>query len=247
MRISCLLFSFCLLLSCKSSYTASETIQNVRLSDTNVTADQEIETIIAPYRTEADARMNITIGQLDIMLHKGSPESTLGNWLADMIFDELNDRLDKKIDFAIQNQGGVRVNSLAPGTITIGEVFEIMPFDNLVAIVELDSTVTHVLLNHIAGDGGWPISKNLNLKIQEDRAIDIMINQEPLKNRTYRIAVPDYVANGGSNCDFLIGQPRMDLGLLIRDLFIEHITKENDSGIIQTATLDKRIIKLSNE
>ena len=236
---------FLSLVACRSSFVVSdEKVDRIRIADAEVTQDQSIDLMIAPYRQEASTKMDQVIGTLDTELTKQSLQSTLGNWLADMMYDELREVRNLDIDLAIQNQGGVRVNSIGAGPITIGEVFEVMPFDNLVSIVTLDATGVQELLNHIAKDGGWPISRTVNMEIKDDSAVNVTIHGDEInKEKLYKVAMPDYIANGGSGTNFLAGKPRYDLGILIREVFINHIKRETAEGKTQSAQLDNRIYR----
>ncbi len=238
-----ILLSIILLLSCKTQFAITEKVSITHVSEA-YDDDEAIEGLIRPYREQADEKMNLVIGFLDKNLEKAMPESSLGNWLADMMLDEINARLDLPIDIAIQNHGGIRLNVFSAGDITVGKVFEVMPFDNLVTIMTLDSTGLVSLLDQIAASGGWPISRTVRMEIKAQKSSNVFVHGEPISDRKYRVALPDYIANGGNNITFDSNQSRQDLGLLIRDLYIEHITKATADGKIQSAVVDGRIKKI---
>jgi len=218
------------------------------VSDTTLTGDSDILQLIAPYREQLEAQMNEVIGELDKDLIKESPESDIGNWLADMMYEESINLNNGVLDFATQNQGGVRVSGLTAGPITIGEIFEVMPFDNMLTVISATGAETQTFLDHIARGRGWPISKQLQFKIKDQKAIDVLINGAPLDpERTYHFAVPDYIAGGGSGSDMLRSMKQRDLGVLMRDAFIDHLKKDMANGIVQTAVKEGRIINLDNE
>ncbi|MEL6389957.1 MAG: 5'-nucleotidase C-terminal domain-containing protein [Bacteroidota bacterium] len=245
------LFCFCALsiIGCKSYEPLETKIDFIRVSEADVTADQSIDATIAPYRSEMAEQMDVIIGELDTLLTKERPESNLGNWLADMLLEEVNEILpDRPVDFSVQNQGGIRVINVAPGPITIGEVFEVMPFDNKVAVITATGAETKVFFDHLARGRGWPVSAGTSFKIKNGKAIDIKINGTPLIDENiYRFAIPDYIANGGSGSDFLREYEREDVNRLIRELFVEHIEEDTADNIIQTAQKEGRIINTDHE
>ncbi len=204
--------------------------------------DQHIETVIMPYKKELDKEMNQVIGEVATRMEKKKPESTLGNWIADVIHETATRKSGQEIDFAIQNYGGIRIGSLSPGPITRGKVYELMPFDNMISILELPGSIVDSLVHRFASSGGWPVSRGLRFRISDRKPIDISIGGNPLdSDRTYHIAMPDYIANGGDRMSFLRGHPRNDLDYLIRDALIDFIQAEQEAGGSVQGVLDGRI------
>lgn len=236
------------LFGCRSAdYGLSRSyIELERVMDEEYHGDRATDEMIKPYREKLEAQMNQVIGELTTDLTKAQPESTLGNWLADMIYDEVREVHGEEVDFALQNQGSIRVPQLAAGPITRGEVFEIMPFDNKITILTMKGDMLQESLDHIAMDGGWPICYSLSMTIADDKATDVMINGEPIDmQRNYTFALPDYVAN--VNEEFLKNVERRDLDVMIRDLYIAHIQRETAEGKTQSAKIENRIKIAGNE
>jgi 2',3'-cyclic-nucleotide 2'-phosphodiesterase (5'-nucleotidase family) len=203
--------------------------------------DSSINALILPYKIQLDSLMDVVIGNSDKAITKGKPESTLGNWMTDIMFEQATKRSSKSVDFAIQNYGGIRVPSLAAGPITVREIYEIMPFDNELVIIEAKGLVINRLFERIAKSGGWPISDQVRLMIKDDKIESLYINGQTVDpTKDYRFALPDYIANGGDGSDYLINQNRENLGVRIRDLLIEHL--ENEPDKVQSAELTDRII-----
>ncbi len=232
-----------------TNYLATTEIDYEQVSpDTSAEIDEEIEAMISPYRKELDAVMNEVLGELEIDLIKERPECNMGNWLADMLYDEAKILNDGVLDFAVQNHGGLRVPSVAAGPITRGEVLEVMPFDNMVAIISANGKDVQSFLDHIASGRGWPISSQLKFKIKDKKAIDVEINGEPLDySKTYHFALPDYIAGGGSGTSMLKGLTRKDYNVLLRDCFIQNIIKDTKAGHPQHPVKEGRIINLDHE
>lgn len=231
-------------LSCsKTIHVAQTKVTGYELTNSAVSPDTEIAAIIAPYKESLDAEMNFVIGQVASRLEKRKPESTLCNWVADAIMEMASSRFDQPIDFAVQNYGGIRIGSISPGPLTKGKIFELMPFDNLVSIVEVPGIYVDSLLNRFASSGGWPVSKELRFQISNRKPLSVMISGKPFDlTKTYTIAMPDYIANGGDNMHFLKGLVRTDLDYLIRDALIEFAEKESESGNQIIGNVDKRIV-----
>ncbi len=210
--------------------------------DSAVASDSSLEQYLLPYRQQLAETMDDTVGILHTTLTLQQPESTLGNFLADLTLDEAERVIGHPIDLAIQNYGGVRLNSLSAGPLRLGTIYELMPFDNLLVILELDAAGLEQLITHMTSKEGWPISSTVRYQIQDGAPQAILVNHRPIEaNKTYFVAMPDYIANGGDNCDFLKGYQRIDPGLLVRDAIIHYCNSRMKKGISIDAILDGRV------
>ncbi len=195
-------------------------------ADLPSSGEAELAAIIAPYKEELSGQMNEVVGELPETMRKGSPESTLGNWLADLLYAEAAAHFDRPIAFAVQNAGGIRVPELAAGPLTVGKVYELMPFDNTLVLSTMNGATLQQFIDHMAAGGGWPVSKQLRYTISGDKATKVTIDGKALDPAaSYTIALPDYVANGGSDSEMLVGTEQLDDGLLLRDVIVEHLRK----------------------
>jgi len=206
-----------------------------------VKPDAEIETMITPYKKQLDKEMNKVIGESAITMRKAKPQSTLGNWIADLTYQKSKEYYGKPIDFAIVNYGGVRISTLPKGPVTIGKIYELMPFDNMLVVMKIKGTIVKQLLDRIAEEGGWPISQQIQFQINNNQAQEIKINDEVLVlDQMYKVAMADFIANGGGECFFLKDQPRDKLGLAARDAILEFVKEETASGKLLDAEMDFR-------
>ena len=205
-------------------------------------SDKDLDKMIAPYKKQLDAKMNDVIAINPEEMSKRRPSSVLGNWFSDALLEESSRIYGVDIDMAMQNYGGIRVPSLAKGDVTVGNIYELMPFDNKLVLLELDGKTTKMLLDRVAEKGGWPISHTLSIDIEGDHATNIMIKGEPFDiNKTYTVALADYIADGGDNCFFLADSKRTDKDLLIRDIIIDHLKNKPESERVIVQDNTKRI------
>jgi len=225
------------------NYLARTSIEAYRMDGVDdPDPDARIDSIIAPYRAELSAEMDEVIGEAVVTLEKAKPAGSLNNWFADAFRHMGELTLGRPVDLAYQNYGGVRLNSLASGPITRGKIFELMPFDNQMAVVVLDSAQLHALCDLIAATGGEPVSGTIKFGILEDKAYMIEVHGRPLSNdRTFTCVLPDYVANSPKCSEILTGAPREDRAVLIRDLIIKEVEWLTDNGRKVAAQADDRI------
>lgn len=207
--------------------------------------DQEIMAMIVPYKKEVEKEMNTVIGQCAKMLTKGQPESTLGNWSADVAKAVVENALKTKVDFCMLNLGGLRIPSLPKGAITKGKIFELMPFDNTLLAVEMKGSDLKALFDRAAATGGWPISKEVKMTIYKEQSQNIMIDGKKVeKDKIYRVAMNDYMANGGDKCFFLKDKKKLETNLLMRNAIIEYIENLTKAGKAIDANIENRVFIL---
>jgi len=211
-------------------------------SATDPVADAAMTAMIEPYKRQLDDRMHEVIADLGVELVKAKPEGTMGNWTADALLHWLQ-RNDYAPDLTILNYGGQRLPSLQPGPLTIGELYELSPFDNMLVVVEVPGPQMDTLLQHIAGAGGWPISEGARMVISRGKLGSFSLNGTPIdRARTYRIGMPDYVANGGDGTKVLTRLRQIDTGALVRDVLIEESKRAAAAGQSITPAVEGRTI-----
>lgn len=201
---------------------------------------QKMLETIAPYKAQLDEKMNRQLAVVETPLKKGQPESTLGNWAADLLARAAEATYpDRDIAFATMNQGGIRVSEIGTGPLIVSEIYEMMPFDNELVLMTLTGEELTQFIGHIASSGGWPVSDGLSVTEQAG-GLTIRIGGQPLNpTANYYVALPDYVAGGGSDSSMLPGKPREDSGLLIRDLLVTYASQS--TGPINIKTEGKRM------
>lgn len=208
--------------------------------DSSIKQKQSIEDMLVPYRVSMDSVMNKIIGYSDMPLSKAQPECTLGNFMADAQLKVAKAK-NALVKISIMNYGGIRVPFVTSGAITKGKIYEIMPFDNKLTIVDIPGKTLKTFCNHIAQYGGWPVA-GLTFKIKDKQAIDILIDNEPLNEQLiYPTAVSDYIANGGDNCDFLSSCKKEYFNIFIRDTLIEFLEALQSTSTPLHVNLEKRI------
>lgn len=241
-KISIIVVFFFLFSSCQIWHTAEENGQKYQVEAETIGEDSLVLKMIEPYKTELDKEMNIIIGKCTADMPKGKPESLLTNWMTDALQKKTTDYYKKRVDFTVSNYGGIRIPVMSAGDITRGKIFEVMPFDNMITVIEMADTTVVKLFEHIAADNGWPISSNVHLEIKDQKPYNILINGKPIeKGKTYAVSVSDYLASGGDKAYFFAEGKREDLGVLIRDALIEFVTEETKAGRAIESKLDGRL------
>ncbi len=227
-----------LLSACTKVWHTAQYDYTANRLDSTAVYEAQIQDMIQPYKIKLDKEMNEVIATCPEDMSKQGPESMLGNWMSDVLYDKAAELSDVPIDFAMQNTGGIRIPMLRKGDITKGKIFELMPFDNSLVVVHIDKALLMTFMERVARSNGWPVSKGFYMKIKNKKVAEIQINGEELTDRIYNVALPDYIANGGSDCPFLKGCDRTIYPVLLRDMFVERATRDK----VITAKKEGRIV-----
>lgn len=239
--ISVPILIFIFIASCGLSYQP----QSVQYTDYRIknsgTTDTSFAAFLKPYGDKVHKSMQIVLATAGNTLQKKQPEGTLGNLLADALFESAAEKFDTHIDAAFLNPGSIRLPYIKSGTVTVGNIYEVMPFDNLIALQELEGRVLQSFLDHTALKGGWPVA-GLTMKIKDNKATDVKIDGKPLDvNAQYNIVNSDYIVNGGDNCYMLKRIPAKIISYLVRDAFIDYFSKQNAEGKKITTQIEGRV------
>ena len=204
-------------------------------------ANQEMIALFNSYKSKLEAEMNIELGTAARTLIKAYPQGLLSNFTADAI-KAYGEKEWGNIDFAIMNNGGIR-STLNQGTITVGSIFEIYPFENELVLLELPGKATKVLFDYLAINGGEALSGDIRLVIENKKIKSLLIGGAPLdENKTYRIATIDFLAEGNSGLVALKEATSVtDSKVTLRDKMIEYVKEKTARGQVIDADLDDRI------
>lgn len=242
----CFFVFFIYLTACSTQYHLAKVDQeNIRFEQRSSQQGlTRIDSIIGPYKLALDEKMNLIIGEAAVELTKERVESTLGNWVADALVNQAEMEGYGPISFAVQNYGGLRISSIAKGPVNIGKIYELMPFDNIMVVMEAKGDIVLKLMERIAAYGGWPISADVRMVISDDKLSSVTIKGKPVDiQTTYRFILPDYIADGGDDCDFLASETMHRTNFLIRDALIEELKYQTKMGKKIEAKKENRIVK----
>lgn len=227
--------------SCTTVYQPTAVQYKDYRINTKEPASTEIATLLKPYSDSVNRNMNDVIAVAGMTLEKKQPEGTLGNILADAMLTMAKENYKTNVDMAIMNSGGIRLPSIAAGNITRGKIYELSPFDNILVLLKVKGDVLQQLLDVAALKGGWPCA-GVNYQIRNKKAVNVVIGGTALKESAeYTIALVDYVANGGDNCDMLRNIPQQNNGYLFRDAVIQYFSRQQQQGKQINASIENRV------
>jgi 5'-nucleotidase len=223
-----------------------------------ITPDAKIAQMIDPYLRRVAAKRSEKLGArtTDRFVRAYSSESTLGDLLTDLM------REASGADVAFMNSGGIRAD-LPAGDLVYSDVFEVSPFDNYPAVVQLSGKQIFESMQATTG-GQRGIFQVSGLRYTIDATKDAdkdpaakrrvtsvtLANGDPLDpDKLYKVVMPDFVAAGGDGMmDVMSGVPpervQIFYGKTIRDIVADLIRARAPAGPL-VPKLEQRITVLN--
>ncbi len=208
--------------------------------------DKAVSEKITLYSKPLQEQMERVLVYSKHSMKKGTPEGTLNNFVADLILEKglklYKPTENKSIDFCLLNYGGLRT-SIPQGKVTLGRIFELMPFENEMVVVTINPEKTYELFKYLAkSEYGMPVSA-VRLGIKDDYPAIIEIDGEPFDDtRNYKILTSDYLAYGGDNMFFFLQPISFEpVGIKVRDAIIRYMENMHQKGAKISSSLNERI------
>ncbi|MDR1682780.1 MAG: 5'-nucleotidase C-terminal domain-containing protein [Candidatus Symbiothrix sp.] len=230
--------------ACAPHHYVVQSIESSRVTIDSVwdaKANPKLAELVETYKVQIDNEMNKPVGIATQILPTGYPQSRLSNFTADMMF-RIAGEIWGNVDFALINMGGLRT-SLNQGEITIGELYEIFPFENRLVLLEMPGSAVKELFEFLAFNGGEGLSTNLQLTIKNRQIQSLEIGGKALdEKQVYRVCTVDYVAEGNDGMiAFRKSIHRIDSQETLRSMMIHYIQRLTDNNQEVNAELDNRI------
>lgn len=199
--------------------------------------DAEVTSIIEPFAVKAEASLkDVVLKTTDEFIFGNKLSRKIETALGDLVADAQVEYLrghNIDVDFGFTNGGNIRA-ALPKGDVTRENIMTVLPFENYVYVVTLKGSDVIELFDFIGsinqGAGGFAqMSKEIRYTLTYDadgangKISDLTFNGAPIDaNRTYRIAVNDYLAGGGDGYTTLTKSvDTFNTSMLMSDVVIE--------------------------
>ena len=226
------------IIACSPSYNLQS--HHDEVIEVQAPVDSTVLAIITPYQNGIESQMNEVLCVSEMEMNKGKPESLLGNFVTDLCLNYADAHV------CVMNTGGLR-SSLPKGNITRGDIYTLMPFENELVVLELDSESFKGLVDYITKRGGEPFSGMTLKASSKGYDIEEVSRMEDFfdfnKGDKIRVLTSDYLANGGDKMWFFKDKEQIKVGIKLRDAIIDHCSKSDTIS----SKLDNRLIFTENE
>ncbi len=226
-------------IGCKTRYTPVRSqFNNLKVASGEDTVGHLITPqFLDPYRKKLQDSFSTVIATTTGKLVKRRPGGSLGNLVTASILRYYHQYMNLSKEpitgrtkplFILMNYGGIRLKEIAQGDITIGKIFELLPFENTLVQVEISGVTLSKLLRQIDTQGGWPT-------LDADFPYEHGTTQEEKKAATLQeieneqhilLITNNYIAQGGDNCSVLKTLPQNDTQILLRNVVIDYLKSQ---------------------
>ncbi|GAB4283059.1 MAG: bifunctional UDP-sugar hydrolase/5'-nucleotidase [Candidatus Rifleibacteriota bacterium] len=165
-----------------------------------------------------------------------SRECPIGNMIADAM------RAETGATIAFQNSGGIQ-NNINSGEFTVGDLFDVLPFDNQVITMELKGSDIQELLTQSASlrRGVLQVSGasySFAWRSQDDYELrEVKVGDDPIDpEKTYLVCTNSFLADGGDNFLAFKNGRNVVYGRQQRDIVQEYLEKLGRDGPVRLAT-----------
>jgi 2',3'-cyclic-nucleotide 2'-phosphodiesterase (5'-nucleotidase family) len=204
--------------------------------------DPAIAALIAPYHDKVTSQMAEVLGTAPAALTKTPGENPLANFVADLQRQRASKELKEPIALSVMTNGGLRAG-FAAGPVTLGSVFELMPFENELVVLDAPGPVIEDLFEYAAHIKMAVAGATYTVTF-DGMPKDIRIGGQLFdvnQDRTYTIAISDYLATGGDNLTFFKALTPRHTNILLRTAIADHIRDLTKAGQPITARVEGRV------
>lgn len=214
---------------------APPTLAPIDVRPEDVGVDQAMVALLEPY-AERVREFQTPIAECAVEMTRPTDQKgdcPLGNWMADVTREGAEAAIGQPVDLALMNAGGIRA-TMPAGAITREAILKIMPFENKIAVVEIDGPTTQRLLEHLATyPRSFAVSNAVITYDATPALVGATVGGAPFDaSRTYRVALSDFLADGGDGVGALLKDGRRtDTGVLVRDALENHARARQAAGL----------------
>ncbi|PWX12865.1 hypothetical protein CYK67_01465 [Clostridium perfringens] len=225
----------------KNELVVTTKLDDISKRKDTLPVDKNMEDILAKFEADLAPIMNEKVTDLSVDLphNRDTGVSPMGATVAETI------RRIVDADIAITNGGGVRAPLMA-GTITVGDMYTILPFDNTLVTMEMKgSDIIKVLEHGIEPDNfGWGQHAGVKLwytpgdeRGEKITSVRLGDGTKLENDKYYTVVTNDFMAVGGDSYDFSAAKNVVDTNLVIRDEIANYWRENGIEPITDLSTL----------
>ncbi|MDR3590619.1 MAG: 5'-nucleotidase C-terminal domain-containing protein [Negativicutes bacterium] len=194
-------------------------------------SDPVVAALVAKAGQEVAPVKNRLMGKTTVRLdhdREGQESSLLGQWTTDRMREAAG------ADIAFENAGGLRT-AIPAGDITMGNFYEVLPFDNTLVTVDMTGAQIMKVLQHGLPGGKFGMVQFSGIKVAWDSSLPAegrilavtLPDGTPLAaDRSYRVVTNDFMAAGGDGFTmFREGQNMVDTNMPLRNVLADYLQK----------------------
>lgn len=219
----------------KSVKGITTSVDPVYKVSSDLIADADTTAIYDKYEADFEPIASKVVGEIkgELSHDRTQPNVTvLGYWASDIM------RKATKAQIGLTNGGGLR-RTLAEGKVTMGDMYEVMPFDNTLVTMTVTGEVLTALVEHgieadFMTDGqfaGVEVVYDADA-LYGERIVSIALEDgTPIEaTKEYTLVTNDFIAGGGDKYDFSKATNVVNTYIPIRDVLVKEF--EGNSPVV---------------
>src|SRR5690242_13092692 len=221
--------------------------------DASIPPDPAVEKLLAPYSAKVNALSRV-IGRLEQPLKKEPVGAgPLGEFVTDGMRSYAESKLGKPVALTIMNAGGLRKSTISAGEVRASDIFELLPFENALMVVEISGANLLRVLPPLVRDAqsGAQLQYKWNDQNRPEFISGKLIDangheQEIDPNKLYTIVTIDYLLKVGGGAFAVLKEARSvtPLNITVRDALMEYVRSETKAGRVIHARPDNRYVQV---
>jgi len=237
----------------KPGVTNAQTRARLLSVDASIPDDPDVEKMLTPY-SEKVRELSKVIGRLEGGLTKtGVGGGSLGQFVTDAIKAQAKTKLARPVVLAITNVGGLRKNEIAPGELHASDIFELLPFENVLVAVDVTGVQLAKLLQIVTRDAqaGARIQFKYNERDRPEFISGKLVDetgkvQEIDPTKVYTIVTIDYLLRLASGAYAILQEAKTStpLNITIRDAVMNYVKSETAAGRTIRGGIDNRWVQI---
>jgi len=202
-----------------------------------VSEDPTVKTMVESYAAQLGEAMKEVVGYTLVpLVGDRTPIRTQETNLGDLVADAMKWAAGPDVQIALMNAGGIRWHRTFPaGPITRGDVYELLPFGNVLVMMDLTGAQVRLALENGVSQwqsvaGRFPQVSGLKFtfdptKPAGSRVVNVWVGGTPLVDTAvYRVATNDFMAAGGDGYTVLTqGTNYVSTGTTLMDYMIDYL------------------------
>ncbi len=190
--------------------------------------DKNVETLIAAHNTELAPLMGVVVTSLKEKLSHDD-KNTAVTPLGVVVTETMRKIAGTQI--GLTNGGGIR-RSLEKGDVTVGDMYEILPFDNTLVTLDVKGSDLYTIIEHGINTKGFAWGQYAGIKVwydaQTGKVSSIRLNDGTKidLDKYYSVVINDFMLTGGDGYNFSNAKNVVNTNVVMRDAMAED-WKEN--------------------
>ena len=188
------------------------------------------------------ARVKEVVGYSTSAMVSHRPESELSNWFIDVLMKQGEKLSGKKVDMAISNFGGIRID-MPEGPVILDDLLSMFPFKNHLVYVEHKGSQIRKILEKMAA-GRIEVIGGARIKVENGKLLSATVGGKPIDDdKVYGLVTISFLLNGGDG--LAMSENAVSIteyeDVMIIDAVLDHVRALTEAGEPIEGYMDGRV------